>query len=480
MKLFKDNERVAQEMIASQLNDPVVGELELAFKNVFDTYLEKGYSASSQFFKDKDCNRLFNTIDTIVFKRFGLKIKHIANDDGNYGIFVTPPINFNILNKNIENTYEYVEAEYGSGSYRPADKIETFERDGAAVIHHWYESMKAINKQLEISGIKIDLNKAKITGLPDDYILFVLCNLDFLISKKLTPLEMVAVLLHEIGHAFTHIENSYRTITNTTILIETIKENMLDKNKSLKETMVIAYEKILETSSPDLKNKDEKVIILTFASDFIRDCVGFNSAGHGETDSEQLADQFSGRFGLGTELAASLAKINYTDSDILMMYIKQFTIMSILAALYTYLSTFALAMAVSAFFATFIIMAISVIIAMLIASVLTHGNTSGGQTYDDIKQRIVRIRNELVRRLRGNHLDTNIISAIIKQLDMTDDVIRKMPEDKGNVFDKIIRSFSTKAKHMIEIKTIEQLLENTMANDLYVSSAKLNLFGAKA
>lgn len=477
--------RISTEMIDYQHNDNIIPELEKHFSDLIDYYKNMSPANTSHFVNNKEVRGILDNIDEAIFKRFGFKIRHVGSNSGNYGIFTAPPLNYNVLFKENEQYYDIIKSGvYGYGIKTPTD-INTIEKDQSSVFTRLAKSMELIEKQLNTKGLKINLKTAKITGLPLDYYLFVIANFEFLIGKlNLSPIQMVAILLHEIGHGFTHIEYSYKTVVNTNIIFETVKEQVGRKNKSLKDSLILGYKKVFGNGNDEFKNMNSTEVVINVSNIFIRDCVGMSSNPHGGTDSEQIADQFVGRFGLTAELADALKLVNADNSELkqtmLMLgniYLVFFIYVWILVLLsgmplYTGLVT---GLSISLVGVVYFLLATLII--SIIYGLLTGGGLSVPSTYDDVKRRITRIKNELLRSIKDCEFTTDEAKHILEQLDSLDGIINSLPDDKVNFINSFFQKYTTKGKRLLELKNIEELIEDLQANPLYASSLKLKTIG---
>ena len=157
---------ISTEMIAFQNNDKVVKELSDTFTEIMSSYKTAGYADSISFFKNKKTADLFKKIDEIVYDRFGIKTQHIASESGNYGVFTTPPPNFNIFNKDIEDMFENIKDFTTGVKDKSKDSVYSFDKDYMSVYKHWADSIGSIDKLINAEGIKIDLEKGDKKIMP--------------------------------------------------------------------------------------------------------------------------------------------------------------------------------------------------------------------------------------------------------------------------------------------------------------------------
>lgn len=452
--------QISHEMIQPQLNDEVIPLYLKEFDSITNYITEKKAWNNTKLMKDPEYKKYIAALEEITAKRFGFKIKIIDGGSCPAACFPIPPKEFNVLtNRNNEDMYNYIKKKRHK-MIKYEDPIEY------EVVMKCYDSIKAINETLNAKGFKIDLQKAKIIGLPDSYCLAMLFNFPQLVNMGMNSRYILAIFLHEIGHCFTHLESSYRYLSNTTVLLDTFIYNLSNKNKTPRESLTIAYKKVSGDKSVDeLRDTNKLTYYITMGKRYT-DFIYAANTPHSYTDSEQQADQFAGRFGLGEELAKSLAILYKSNNGYKSMF------------LYFTIGTLGTISCICAPILTYLIGPIVVIsFVHLYMSIFKKNNAYMGHTYDDDVQRLKRIRNESVRLLRSSNLDKDLISNIISQLDNIDDIIDDSREGFLGPIDKIYQTLFSSGKHKLELKTLEELTEKLMENDLHIAKHKIDLLG---
>jgi len=483
-KLFNNpkDQILSTEMIEPQHNDYILPALRQEFKSIIDGIRDHTLINSDAIFKNKTTYANITNIDTIITERFGISFKHVANTNNNYGIWTTPPSNYNILYKNIEDDYnnskDYIKTlnKQDSG-YKTVEQIKYAKYDTNDMLFNWIKSVKALDKTLNTSNVTIDYKQARIIGLPTDYKVFILGDIySLIVNMKLDENELTAILLHEIGHAFNTIEYAYRSVNNTSVLLDSLQTNISKKNKSFKDSLVLAYEHTYnEKLSKD--TIDSKLALIHILGKHIDKNTAMNNVPHGNTDNEQLADQFTARFGEYNSLSTALEKVylefdnnpfEYKYSNVLILFILPMLYFSIIVILLTGLLSAGLL-----FIGGY---TLTVSITYLLQSILTSGNMSTGDTYDDTIRRIIRIKNDMVRQLRiyGKSMDKNDIDNILANITRVDKVIETIPKmDNTTFIDRFIRNYTSSGKQAVRLKLTEQLIEDLTENDLHIATYKL-------
>jgi len=467
------------EMIEAQPNDSIVLSLTNKFQELIEVNDKFSFTSSRHYFKNKKVKSIYADIDNLLLNRFGIYYKHLQGEYTAYAISTAPPANFNIIKPAADWYYEYVKNFFDKKNVKEEeikviDDLTFNNSDTNDRLYRWKEAVRNLDKTLDTSDVKIDLHKAKVSGLPKEYVLFLVADPYTLINVfELTPREITAILLHEVGHGFTHLEYSYRTVRTTSVLIDTLHDNISNKNKSFKSTLKLIYEESLNGDPKDIEDKSTAIAMLKVIDKYIGATIDLNSTNHSYSDSEQLADQFSGKFGLSKELGTSLIKFGKYKENLspitvissLLLNIIFITIMTII------LTGGGLLIGIGG---TVLYYSITTIM-KFITSYITDSGTNEKHTYDNDKRRIIRARNELVRQIRNINMSKKEKSAILSNIDELTDIINSLPDPKDSIgfIDKLAISISTNAKRNIRLRETEEVIEDMMANSLYVSSLKL-------
>ena len=485
--------KISQEMIDFQRNDYVVNAITEIFAELRNEVLNNKYvKKASDMHKDEKCLQLLNKLDYTLKERFGLTFKHVASNGSGYGVYVVSPRDVDtISNTSNAEAIDYIKQildvfKVTEANVKKKENVEVLDPtnissgDNLSMLYHYRKAIVEIKNKMKSSSVFVDRKKAKIMGLPNEYIAYVMHDLHGYFTKAdLLPEEATAVLLHEIGHAFTYIEYSYRTITNTSVLIDTFLENLDKKNRSPKESLVIAYEKSTKRDiAKEVKDKNVVSATIYIMDNYIKEHrYTITGSTHPSVDSEQLADQFAGRFGLSAEVMSALDKIIQAQFKEIDKYLWNNIFQLLLIGVI--LVVLAIASGIGAILGLLIVVTCILIwFSYLLATYKNPTENDPGyiNTYDSLKRRYTRLRNELIRNLRNLDVDEKEFKAnLVSSIEKMDKVLDAMPEDKVPMFDAIIRKFSNAAKHRVEVRAIEQMIEDLSENNLYLAAAKLQI-----
>lgn len=493
--------------IAVQNDQPFINNcLEQLYK------IKNNYLDNKNIYKDSEA--LFNysavakeakaKLNDILNKRFGINFVLLPDITGNACVFPVTPENFNVLSKGNENLKEEILAAIDSikgmvdedGRTKEVNDASAMKMSTASGVLKIYEnlllSVNAIEDTLKTSKVEFDLKNAKIKNLPEG--MLTVLAIDFVdFFNVLTNEEILAVILHEVGHQYTHLLNTYRIARTNTVLKDTMKLAAEDKVDKVNLTLGKEFGITIPTASNLNSESNYKEITL-----FIEKLIGgatytnTNEAKLSSRDSEALADQFATKFGLEKELfnALNVISLNYNEADLMLMepLVHGFIIATIILMLITIL-LFVFITSTGILAGGFMLkllaqLALTTIELKSITTIITFSHLafrfmmgdmdSWEMVYDDKKRRLERIRNDAVRNLRGI-VTTGVDKALIKsKLDDIEDMEKVIASiRKGRSLIAILGEMIFPWNRRQSTETLyQQTLENLEANKLTLLSEK--------
>lgn len=380
--------------------------------------------------------------NNLIFKRLGLKVDLILNTYCPGAMFVFPVNKHHILLK------DYYRGEMG--------------------IHEHDKLLSEMNNK---EG-GIDLVKAKVSGIFSEYEHSMYCDIIGNLESGISVPGVVAIMLHELGHAFTYYEMSDRINSTNQILADlalTVKDKAdKSKRKYLFKELSLKLD-INANEFDDLIEEDNRVIFGLKLFKKYSLSVGslMSQAKYDETSSEQLADNFASRFGYGRQLVESLDIIyKISPERNTSMYVITF-IVDLLGSVALIFGTIALilggAIPMGVLLGTFVFIGLS-----------TEGDNDKDMTYDNLKTRYSRIRNQLIEQTSKIELDKTQLKAIIDNIHEIDEII-KGTKDFNSLFNSISNFFYSSNRSAKENIEFQKLLETVAANNLFLKSAELKL-----
>lgn len=521
--------RVSTEVIDFQGDDPIVSKLIDRIRELKDVYTEnvgmdpKKLNAKVQI--------VLNKLDADFKERFGINIKFIDMDNtsiNEHGNPCTIP--------------PFVPALSSASNYREGGDIKEYKkikqeikdlknigpvakfiykRIFAFYTDYFEKAIEVINEdgfydvynRLMTSGIKVDLKNARIENFPDSAVAPIILPIGQMIhgtthfigvnlsdSKKykdpegvevFTDRQIAAIVMHEVGHVFTMIELMAQSYSNN-IVFEDVIQDQVKKKNDIGNAFIMAYEKAYKdnTISKELRGKDTAEIILTVTK---RKMKRYGYAGKEmRMMGEAAADQFSSRFGLGTEIATSLgglfmelstrrrlrnALFNYVKIALLELIKLQTILMIVISSM---LGGLSLGFYLLWKFRLIIENAYATSLNVIIYHLIKPMFKTGDYPYPDDYNRIEKIRADLVRILRTTSLSSSERAEIVKNFDKVEQVLKYLRIDnvnKSSFFNStpILDFFSKTSSDLSTYGSFDRDLENIMENPLYIEEARIKL-----
>lgn len=303
---------------------------------------------------------------------------------------------------------------------------------------------------------------------------------DFIRREKLTVPETTAVILHELGHIFDSFEYADRMETSNFIIADVMKYAIGKKEKAEKKYIYQELEKAgveIDPAEVELLLSDDKVIA---GKHWFNMYIGhissqMNERTYDQTMNEALADVFVARFGYGVPLVTGLNKVHklaffgYPSTTNLVMINIFRTLQAgiIMLSLMFDLKLIA-AGKILGYFGIFRT------VGLALGMVATSKADTRDMTYDELKIRYKRVRNQFIENLKDPNLDEKFIKEAIegiKVLDMTMSEMSNIPLINRVIADAVFPA-ARRAKNSIQD---QRHIEDLMSSDLFLKAAQLKV-----
>lgn len=321
----------------------------------------------------------------------------------------------------------------------------------------------------------VNTDKATLGGVFSLYVNTVYLNIEYLFGPaKMSPAEVTAILLHELGHGFGACEYADRSATTNQILASVAKELSLGSEKADKEyifrELTLVNASTTKEAVEDLVNGN-RVVAGTRWFETVLGSVGsgMENKKYDETSFESLADNFASRFNYGRPLITGLDKL-YKDSGSpersKSIYVFTYTVGVAMEMLRGFLLAYGLVT-----FAVPLVVLMSVSLAL---SWFSSGEENRDFTYDDLKIRYKRIRNDMVELLKSDTLSKDIIKSTLDNIKFFDSIITETYKYRG-LMDQFMNTFVPSARKADQAIARQQLMEDLSFNELFVKSGELKV-----
>ncbi len=457
---------LTHEMIHSQTDIVFTAELEKEIQFIKTEINKEDIRSSKNFFKNEIATKSLKNISNILSKRFGFSINFIFEEGCGLCTIPVYPSEYNIVIDiakyyNGENRYKSK-----SETIMSPNDIKDFKESSEHVYQNIYKAFDALNKKLKKENVVIDLKNAKIHNLPEEYHIFIISDIAYALHEKglkWSSGELVAGLLHEIGHSFTLFEKSIYTVKNTILLMDTVKEQLNSKNNNTDDIINITYKKLSNKTSVDnTLNTSAALTEYLNGYSFVDDKFEQNS----RISAEQQADQFASRFGYGKELVTLVS--TYGDN-------------------YRLKTTFEVLLEGGNIGGLLLVLAgviinpggtIGAMIGLFLVEILGLRNYNKfWKQYDTDLRRYLRIKQDAIRQLRLYNKKDVINQAMYKRLEDTILLVTTKVDIMSNMNNRnFLNKFVDKLESDASTKKVVNMLEiseSLMENDLHYLNLKL-------
>lgn len=317
----------------------------------------------------------------------------------------------------------------------------------------------------------VNLEKAELSGIFSEYVHPLYMNFFFLVKvMELTPEQITAVLLHELGHGFYSCYYSDRSDRTNQVFASIsrhlMKEEVGDIEYVYRELTKITpsitkgeVDKMLNGPKVVAGATWFKVVMGVVKSQTIDDT-------YNKTSFEQRADNFATRFGYGKHLLLALDVLSKHSIEKAGKGWHTFAHMtSVLFMMVGALLVFSLISTGSVGLALFFG-------ALKFVTVLAEGENIRDYTYDRLKFRYQRVRQDAIDQLKNTKLKSSVVKDYLEQIYTMDEIIKSTSVFKS-IDNRIANFIFSGAREAEASITDQQLMETLASNDLFVQAAAI-------
>lgn len=326
----------------------------------------------------------------------------------------------------------------------------------------------------------VNIKTARVSGIFSEVTTPILFSLDIIKNRRLDKGEVVAVLMHEIGHVFTYYEYQNRFVTSNQVLASLLKSVENDPVETYTYVYKTAAEVLTGSKNglDSLQEVKDKNLITAIVID--KTMEGFvsqtNSPYNDSVAVEQLADAFAARMGYARALITAMEKM-YTSIELDKRGKARSSMFAVeIAGLLTQLVLVGFLSVVSSFVAA----SLAALYITAIFKISSKIGANSRDSYDDTRVRYLRIKEQVVEQIKDRKLPANEIKKLVEDLDRIDAVVDEYAEApyQSLVVQAINYVFR---KHRVANDTIklQRTLEELASNDLFVRAAQLSTLRMK-
>lgn len=313
----------------------------------------------------------------------------------------------------------------------------------------------------------VDLEKGRVYGIFEELKIRSAITYELLTATEpFLPEEKAAIMLHEIGHAFTFLETLSETVRVEASIMTVQRELLGTTDKVKRIELAKALNKTLDTNVDVDKisdSDDGSVWYTVYVSNRAMQLRNVNNAGrYTDVASEFMADQFATRHGGGEYLVSGLAKMYRLYGTSSMKSKTMFWL--------SFIKDAAVAILIAISFTSVNILGMAIFVAAMALAVWLDPTYS---IYDNDMERFRKIKQDLIIRLKDRDLPSDIRSTTLDTIKTIDETLSAMNNNRTfmQMVTLILRPGVRKA---VKQEEIQQVLSSTMNSDLFKTAATLD------
>lgn len=348
---------------------------------------------------------------------------------------------------------------------------------GGAKISPTADKVEAVIETLQKENDRtyVDLATGKVYGNFVKSGIALGINVDLLLGSRrkfdiLTPDELAASILHEIGHLLTYCEYTQR-FSLTNVILATMARSIQKNDPVKRKAIYTSLAKLVDLPSNAFDEVAESDDFGSVAPTVIDKCLELPSQlGSGKYDyvsAEALADNYVTRCGYGRHLLNVLAKSgrptdDYRNYDGKPYHFPMYALSAsiIIGGIVGLFSVFSAVAGAACVYSAY--------------SILTGGATTYDYTYDTLKVRMKRIREVMVEKLKDSELPAAEKKTVLNDLEKADFLINQTADAKHKIFDRIADYLFKSNRSLKNQIKLQRELEEIASNDLFIKAAQLS------
>lgn len=358
--------------------------------------------------------------------------------------------------------------------YHPCIYIETMDAgsmfaDLFGIQNIDYEkSIKEIAREKKVKGF-VDLEKSIVGGFFEKkFSKMYFDPFTYISSGKYTAGEIAAICEHEVGHFFGICEFIDRTVSTNQVLAHV--DRKLKNNTDVKQREIIIKSAVDELNLDqrvfeDLKNStSDKTVSTVLAVESVKLSYSVRSQNNKKyydlNTPEMMSDDFAARHGAGPDLVTALDKLMKEFSLFGVGHVqKRNTAMYILMEAFKIILFIAGVMTAATFG--------SIIISIGLSLLLNDSYDAGEPTYDGLKNRLLRVKSQLVDCAKNASGSPAIQKQLLKDIEVIESITNQY-NDRKDLLGYLVSLVSSNTK----VRDYQVNLERLVLNDFFVQSLK--------
>lgn len=321
-----------------------------------------------------------------------------------------------------------------------------------------FRLIRKLGNQKSYEGT-VDLANSRVSGVFSEIEIFMGVGSAFMGKDAIVPpREVAAVVLHELGHIFTHFETMAEvltaTVTVSSALAELSKEKVIEKRFKILNglTRQLGLKEMDDQSLVAHPEKDVELAMVVLREYALTKTESrFGSSSYDFRSCEQLADQFANRHGAGTELARHLPRYGKINRQSFIGYL---TVQFLHAVGFATAVTFA---------------PLTTTICLIFGLMIPNMDRD---VYDPPSLRIERLRKDLIQVLKSPSLNREQRERILADIEFMKNFAED-EEEHRSIFMFLWTTISTRRRKEYDRKKFQLEIEKLLNNELFVSANQL-------
>lgn len=439
---------ISTEMIGYQREDTFPREIDIIVKKMLVDIKNKKYTTNKDLLsKSKDVKDL----EKLIKNRLGLLVEVDPVISDMSPLAIIPFERENIVSVGLKDGI-FKDLMSGVNNFATIERINNILRERKSASTKSHGKKGYVNNKL-----------AKVGGYLSELKHYLIINVFSLVKMGLTPEEITAGILHELGHAFEGLSYHHRvTTTNATIL-----DIMQDINDNKQDVVIHRYKEFFKDT--DIKEREMSTTkdVTNFSTEIAKAYIKkidseFINAKYDETTFENLADSFASRFGRAQEIATCLEKMMRYGGQIGHVSTKGFYVLGNIVSL---LGWAVLMYHVGGLF--------SIVGVVIVYMILKLGDTRK-MVYDFPLDRINRLRNSVINYLKMVDLSDELTKNLLSQYEVITKILTENFE-MNQTMSRIAKDIDVFNLGNVRYLRTQQTIENILNNELFVTSAKIRV-----
>ena len=311
----------------------------------------------------------------------------------------------------------------------------------------------------------VDLESGTVHGDFAKVPVTIYLGANLLEGSKFTNEEVAAVLSHEIGHVFSYFEQIHLGVSLNHAINATVQAMFSEKRKITKVELLDAYTDLRGVTFEDKEKlansrSAEGVAAVLLQGEVHKSVSATGSNLYDSTGFEFLSDQFATRHGGGMHLVTALDKLQRLSGDPIYRNTASFYAIELMKTV--------------GFLGAVVLGGPA---AMLFGVALLASNPHDTD-YDYPLDRANRIKRDIMETLKDKNLDGARRDTALEHVKVIDDITEKMSQ-RSTTLQLVWKVLSPTARRQLNQKEAQQVIEEVLNNDMFVSAAKFQSLGAK-